>query len=172
MFSWWCNVTKFDYVTMMRCLFGWNAFSTVKTINIYSPIWIDCLPRLCIFHLFEQPKCSLKHMWNRSNFTQKSPFFLVRHTFFFKSALFQTIQQATCLIVIDAFDYVKFRHPQPGSHKLKAVGLHHVGRNPKTARTAASVVYQSRQRRNQTKLSLRPAPKSKCCCCCSFVGRV
>lgn len=65
----------FKFVTMMKCLFVWNMFSAVKTINRHDHISIHCLPRrVCVFHLFKQPKCSLMHMCGGSGLTRKCVF--------------------------------------------------------------------------------------------------
>lgn len=167
---------------MTRCLFGWNAFSAVKTI-IYNHVWINCLPRLCIFHLFEQPKCSLTHeklLQLLTNMSSKiSPFSCTPFDFFFFFFCLQIsafsnnkASSATCLIVIDAFDCVKFRHLQPDSHKLKAAGLHHVGRNPKNSTHCCFCCVSKQTEEKPNKAFIETAPKTKCCCCCSFVGIV
>lgn len=57
------QLPKFQFVAMMKCLFGSDAFSAVKTINRQNHISIHCLPRrVCAVHLFKQPKRSLTHM--------------------------------------------------------------------------------------------------------------
>lgn len=36
-FSWWSKAATVEFVAVMKCLFGWNTFSTVKTIYAYTP---------------------------------------------------------------------------------------------------------------------------------------
>lgn len=92
------------------------------------------------------------------------PFFPLTPNDFLQISSFSNNAESpiTCVIVIDAFDCVKLHHPQR-CNSLKATDLLHVRRNPKTARTAASVVHQTRQRREQTKSPLRPAATPKKC---------
>lgn len=143
---------------MMESLFGWNTFNPVKTINIYNNISIHCLPRrLCVFHLFKQPKCSLTHVWNLSHFRQmcllskKSRFFSLAPYDFLQISPFSNNAASviTCLIVIDGSDFVKLSiHSQASCSRSQTFIMW--GKIRKTARTAAPVVYQSRQRWNQT----------------------
>lgn len=159
-FSWWSKAATFDSIWMRYIQHCEN------NICIYNHISIHCLPRrLCVLHLFKSLKCSLTHTHKHTEYTITCVFSptLFENQLFFK-------QCSERHYMPDCNWCLWWCRATPSAAKRVAQG-HRTSCEEKSSKQHAcpvSVVYQSRQRKNQTRCLLR----QQTCGCFSFTAGV
>lgn len=116
-FRWWSKAATFEFAAVMKCLFGWNTFSAVKTIYAYtSTARFIVRQDVSVFLICISNLNAASHTCGESPITHKKgglhsqnpPFALLTpHDFLQSSSFSNSASTISCLIVIDAFDGVR-----------------------------------------------------------------
>lgn len=137
-FCWWSKAATVELAAVMKCLFGWNTFSAVKTIYAYTPtarfivrqdvsVFLICISNLNVAShtCGESPITNKKGGLHSKNPPSPLP---TPHDFFANQLFFKQCEHHFMPDCNWCLWWCQPPHSPPRS-SLKATGLHHLSRN-------------------------------------------